>query len=759
MQTLQLLIALALVAYSVFSLVVYLGRRAENRGALRQLKDHGRPVREVTQEETDALQPFLVNPQRKGKRIKLRNAKVYSLHGEFLRHGLTTAQGTSAMHDTLGGVDVVMPYDATEYLQDENTAEVVITNRSAIVIALNGKFTLLAGRERARLREVQNQQWSAGENVKSPLAEGTPRGTNNRAGNEPQSVSGLTADGCPITVRVREQRDETANEAAARVGPGIRWLSLAVLALAFVSFLIAGDSPSTGLWFASGLLLLAVSLWLFWRQRKPAPPIKVNRVEGYVNRIALTPPGNSTAAYYQLFLGDKFPLVIPRHWLAWADFRADVRCDLDVRVDDYSVVRIGKRLSLDKEEACFPSIYWGRHLLFAGAGAAMSLCAALFFFGQWHVDAAHVKATFTGDGPLQASSPEELIARDEKEHGLHGMIDFKGNVRCQIEPPHGIKPPPITCNTVRWGGSAPEIVTFLADNELIAFYSGEMLAAQSNETLNSLMRMQQLYDGEGGYSFGTPAEQVYGINKLTPLVNMIERLCANDGADFVKPCRQIRQLLGERIVLVGEEQGLGWAELITRVKAGNLPLGRFEAIARDDAVDRIRSAMTDLGEAELYRLHITPLQHALDSQRGGVVLELTFSATSPMSQKFGDLPSVDAEIAPESRVAAFAGQPTSLDWPEQWAAYQQLSQVESLRQLTLRGLIESSTHKDNGDLVLVIDDTRNQENAPQAAARLFVLLLGPLFLIGHGALFAINFYRAVKRRAALKRHYAAQFSR
>ncbi|MCR2660489.1 hypothetical protein NSP18_24395, partial [Salmonella enterica] len=66
------------------------------------------------------------------------------------------------MHDTLGGVDVVLPYDARDYLREDNQAEVVMTEKFAIVVALNGEFDLAGGREREARRQKQNQQWSSG---------------------------------------------------------------------------------------------------------------------------------------------------------------------------------------------------------------------------------------------------------------------------------------------------------------------------------------------------------------------------------------------------------------------------------------------------------------------------------------------------------------------------------------------------------------------------------------------------------------------
>ena len=108
------------------------------------------------------MQPFLFDPAKPKKQAQLINDGVYPLHGAFVRHGIEASQGGSTMHDTLGDVDVVLPYDARSYLVENNHAEVVLTEKFAIVVALNGEFDLAGGREREQRRQKQDQQWNSG---------------------------------------------------------------------------------------------------------------------------------------------------------------------------------------------------------------------------------------------------------------------------------------------------------------------------------------------------------------------------------------------------------------------------------------------------------------------------------------------------------------------------------------------------------------------------------------------------------------------
>ena len=81
----------------------------------------------------------------------------------------------------------------------------------------------------------------------------------------------------------------------------------------------------------------------------------MNRARGELHAIVLTNPDNAQAVSTQLFLGDKLPVKLPEHWRATLQLPEDGRVDLDVRVDDYSVVRVGGSHALDEEQRLFPA--------------------------------------------------------------------------------------------------------------------------------------------------------------------------------------------------------------------------------------------------------------------------------------------------------------------------------------------------------------------------------------------------------------------
>ena len=218
---LKLGLMLIILIWSIYSGITYMARRSDNKGALRDLRQDGQPARRMTDEEQALVQPFLFDPAKPKKQAQLINDGVYPLHGAFVRHGIEASQGGSTMHDTLGDVDVVLPYDARSYLVENNHAEVVLTEKFAIVVALNGEFDLAGGREREQRRQKQDQQWNSGRTgalqsvidleVDPPEADEAPPTAEQLAQAE-RELDDATR------VEILAQRDETPAEVAARQG-------------------------------------------------------------------------------------------------------------------------------------------------------------------------------------------------------------------------------------------------------------------------------------------------------------------------------------------------------------------------------------------------------------------------------------------------------------------------------------------------------------------------------------------------------------
>ena len=274
---LKLGLMLIILIWSIYSGITYMARRSDNKGALRDLRQDGQPARRMTDEEQALVQPFLFDPAKPKKQAQLINDGVYPLHGAFVRHGIEASQGGSTMHDTLGDVDVVLPYDARSYLVENNHAEVVLTEKFAIVVALNGEFDLAGGRERELRRQKQDQQWNSGrtgalQNVVD-LRSTRPRRTRRRP--RPSSwlrpsASWTTPRGSRSWRSATRRRPKWPRVRGAVSASGCRccgpWPSCAW-----------GWRAGRGMPFAAGAgALAALALWLTWRRPVPAAQ-KVNR--------------------------------------------------------------------------------------------------------------------------------------------------------------------------------------------------------------------------------------------------------------------------------------------------------------------------------------------------------------------------------------------------------------------------------------------------------------------------------------------------
>jgi hypothetical protein len=217
MLTLKLLFLVAILIYSLYSLITYYSRRSESKSALQQLAGTA-SVRELTAQEQDALAPFLIGGS---KPAAFSSHHVYRLTGAFVRHGISTQGGTETMHDTLGDVEIILPYDAQEYLTEYNQAEVVLAEKFAIVVALNSQFNLLSARQRARLKEIDEHQWKSGKAGETAATGFTQTHKQEITDAEEQkNLQQMTA------VRLVLQRDETPAEISARTGLGLGWLAL-----------------------------------------------------------------------------------------------------------------------------------------------------------------------------------------------------------------------------------------------------------------------------------------------------------------------------------------------------------------------------------------------------------------------------------------------------------------------------------------------------------------------------------------------------
>ena len=707
MSTLHLLLTLGVLGYSLYSAVAYWSRRGDNKQALRLLKIDARPERPLSVEETAALAPFLFDPLKPGKATPLQREGVFALYGEYVRHGITTGQGGETMHDTIGDVEVILPYDARDFLEPGNHAEVVFTEKFAIVVRLNGSFDLLGGRARAQRQQQQDQQWKTGKVGEVPEAEAP-------------SVSESEADAAvreALRVEILGQRDETPAEAAARSGPGVGVLPGLMWVLAFIALGMASvqDPNARLVWLVPAGVLAVFASWCVLRRQRVAVPGKVNRVRGHVSAITLPRQGGTGVGLVRWFVGDKFPLELPAHWLARQATPPDGPVDVEMRVDGHTAVRFGNALSIDEEVKRFAPVYWGRHLVLASIGALAVAVLPMWADGLRN-DLVLTASWLRHGEPVAFDHPEGLAAHMPV---IGTPVQLSGQAQCDWRT-DGSERPHIDCTRLRWGSVGHAADPIEVDELTRQLHSGRFLQTRNDFRHDLLLALQAA--GGGGdplaqYRAATEAPKV--VSGLANLVRTVDAACTTaSGA-----CDSLGRSLVDGLKEGDESVPQDWAGWARQAASGELTGERDAVTVRAGAVSSILQAGREVAEVRASALIAAALATRESST---VVLDV--------------LPGKDTRLPPA---------------PEKTDALAFIDQLNSApgaagQPFAVEGLLVARTSGPGSVPVLHVDAMRRLGDPWPSVMRAGWLALGLLLLCGHAVLFGVRVRAARARARALE---------
>jgi hypothetical protein len=469
---------LCLLAYGGYSVFRYYKRRSSNKAAYQKLCNS--PVlRNLSDEEKAALQPFLL-----AQKITVDN-EVRALSGPFLQHGLIF-QGSRTLHNTIGGVDVFLPYDALDCADTQNEAQVVMSDRCAVVIRLND-FEILDARDRAQRQQASDSQWlrersSTLLNSAEADHEGLPMAS---APDTPDVQSERYSRG---EVVVLSQREETPEEVKQRLGGSYTWASLLFGLLTFVLLWMVtweqmGDINT---WLLGlGIFSCVCAVWLYVRKPNANPlasqPKSVQRVRGLLKQLTITSAQNASQKQLNLFVGDTQSVILPFHWQAAATRVLGNVVTLELRSHDFSAVSFGKQWSVTDEWRRFQPVYWGRHLLHFLLGLlAVSVLAmdppdlrrdtALVFYAM-------------ARQPMQnfGDDLKPGIFNEQQLPSWGSGVRISGKSRCDMQPANpqqSDKLPVLDCDTFRWMANPPVLPKFTLPPSLQALQSPDFLTSQ-----------------------------------------------------------------------------------------------------------------------------------------------------------------------------------------------------------------------------------------------------------------------------------------
>lgn len=711
--------------YSIYNYAVYRSRRRTDKHAFQDFLARTQPVRTLTPEEKPLIQAFLIHPAKPKSTARLRSDQVYIVEGPHIRHGYSNSDGQAVMHDTLGGLDVILPHDAVDFLQEHNVAEVVLTDTFAIVVRLNEAFDLVGGKTRSDARERIEQKWQHGEALSSVDTSNTATTTGTVENEAPTSANAS---------QLITQRDETVHEARFRTGMGFGLLAGTLLFGTLLCLGIAGnaEAPDTRTaWLIGAGLCAALALWRWIaRTRRQPKPQKVNRVRGPANLVRLVNPDNSSIVASQLFIGDSVPVNLPAHWTRHGiDLRLDGTVDADVRVEDRMIVRLNNQLSINEELERLPMHYWGRFL-------SLSLASAAAFATLWIMngedagrDLALSRSLLGGKTELTYSDATQLRTTLPGEGDL---LALSGQARCSLLWPEDTgKSLGLDCQRLIWTDAiAPPLPA--PDPLAVSLYNGSVLLARPANAVSSLLSLL----AQAGQPLRRAANQTpYHLTRLNQTLARIDEACPFDldVSPRLTLCSALRHTLLELLITdMPEGTERTWDALRDYAShAGN------GGILTANGLAIVQQATRDLG-ANLIMTEIgSPLRTTAGTDRTqGVVLHVWPGIHST-------LPEAPVRQDNLLEVLRFA--------QAQW-------QPDGAMPFAVRGHVVAQGD-DLGRPVLYIDATLAAEDRPPALIRTAALALALTLTVIFALLWVWQFILARKRErmlGALLREQAAR---
>ena len=680
---------LLLLAFSIWSLLAYFSRRSDDKLRLREVATTHRTLRQVSPDEHAALVPLLSMPPTPGKPLVIKDGKVKHLYGPATQHSLSVQGSNTLVHHAIGGVEVLLPYDAIEHLQAHNDAEVVITDRCAIVLRLNGTFELLDARERARLRQLADQQWA--------------QGTSGAANSEGPSALG--------DLRVLRQRTESELEVEARRSR-VSWSLAMGLLISGIAALIASHvEDPVWRWLPGALAVLGtalVSRWLLTRNRRPEPG-RVNCAQGSLMQVSVTATGSGVATQ-RYVLGSTQAVEFPHHWLPFVRL-GEASVDMEVCVSDQRVLRY-RHLSVEDEQRRHPRALWGHHLLLSVVGAVLA-SATWLFSDDLRSDASVLRA-WTAPVIRQASG----VATDR-------LVDLQVQATCGLGQ---TVEQVVDCSFLHVQSERKPLSVAPPRPGLIEWADGSRFDA-------TRLSFPAGHWGWGGQALHELAVRPVVITDVVSLATALDDLCqgATDGVGQ-RACGQIKVgLMGAMRTDASEPPDqTDWARASAWMKAQAERQVAVYAVLESADLPDWKELTQQIADGQL-RTHVLAQIDALNAAQAarpasGVILRL--AQPSPVTTE---------------------GQ-ASASGLQAWQALSAWVQAPQVHPIHLQGLVTAATTR-QGQTVWTLDTGLPADQAWRSALRCLLALMAGAMLTWHAVAFWLAFRRDSRQLNAIIEHW------
>lgn len=339
------------------------------------------------------------------------------------RYGITTDDPNKWRY-YLDSVEVHLPPFWEQYINDENSVELIHTDTLPLVISLNG-HTL------------------------SEYVQEAPRFALERASGTQASIRGEETE----QIELLNIRQETHEEYVLSRPDGIREAVLIVVS--FLLFFICLLTPDVFVpWLAGGaVLLLAAGLWGIFSPPAKTSLREIHCLRGTPKRWGLF--GENDQEHINNISLGIIDLIYPRHWQPWIAQDLGHKTDIDIYLDRH-VVRQGRYLSLHDEVKNFPLQHWLRSAVIAGGAALIFLMLLLFV--PLDMPIKFTLSWIKGAQTVEATSVQQL---EEAGVRVGDTLRLKGTGMCNIHSPGAWNTrqnspfAPFDCSQIIWNDASP----------------------------------------------------------------------------------------------------------------------------------------------------------------------------------------------------------------------------------------------------------------------------------------------------------------
>jgi hypothetical protein len=436
------------------------------------------------------------------------------------RYGITTDDPNKWRY-YLDSVEVHLPPFWEQYINDENSVELIPTDSIPLVITLNGHTI-------------------------SEYAQEAPRYALERVSSTQASIRGEETE----QIELLNIRQETHEEYALSRPDGIREAVLIVAAfLLFFFCLVTPDVFAP--WLAGGaVLLLAAGLWGLFASPARNTLREIHCLRGTPKRWGLF--GENDQEHINNISLGIIDLIYPRHWQPWIAQDLGQKTDIDIYLDRH-VVRQGRYLSLHDEVKNFPLQHWLRSSVIAG-GAAVVL-AMLIFLVPLDMPIKFTLSWIKGAQTIEATSVSQL---EEAGVRVGDTLRLKGTGMCNIHASgtwnerQSSPFTPFDCSQIIWNDAPP---LPLPESDIVS------KATALTQALNS-----QLHPKADDSSRVSPA--------LRSAIQKSGMVLLDDFGDIVMKTQDLCSANDECVRLKNALVNLGnskdWEALVRRANAGRL---------------------------------------------------------------------------------------------------------------------------------------------------------------------------------------------